>query len=501
MVNSSRQFVREGTLKLLQDSTPQECYIFLFSDLLLITRQRQAGLLKKEGFDVRGKLNLKEARVINVADTESKSLFRIDPKGIQNAFELSEKKSFVLSANSPAEKQSWLKDLKSLKREFQKKQIALTKSDSNLGMSSSPLLSRSTAAIDLRSTSDGPRPVSKIIHPSSPIDVPGNPPPSSSPSSPGWIQRRPNLNSPNLSNSLASNQRNTTVFPVENPRGTIAPSIPPPRLRQTMNFTPDDPAQSPTTSPTAPPTASTTTPMTAPIRTSTTAPPSAPTKAPMTAPPGAPTKAPMRTPPSAPITAPTKAPVTAPMRTPTTAPPSAPAKAPMTAPTNVPFQSKVSNGHPIPNTPNSLPPQGPPRPPRLDRQMRRSRSFDALGKTNESSQGSQGSQGFRATSPPPKPMSPNGRPLGLSQLRKHSNGPPVRPRAIAQFHGKPTPPLPPSQAAKPLRMPSEGSPQGSPSPSRAPSGQAEDSRGNWRKSSGQSITSARQSKILIGRTE
>ncbi len=46
-------------------------HIFLFNDLFLITRQ------KKKGFELKGDVPLDEARIVNIADTESKfSFFR-----------------------------------------------------------------------------------------------------------------------------------------------------------------------------------------------------------------------------------------------------------------------------------------------------------------------------------------------------------------------------------------------------------------------------------------
>lgn len=59
------------------NDTYQDHYVFLFNDLFLITKQRAGGLLKKEGYDLRGKVVIDECRIINIADTESKKLMSL----------------------------------------------------------------------------------------------------------------------------------------------------------------------------------------------------------------------------------------------------------------------------------------------------------------------------------------------------------------------------------------------------------------------------------------
>jgi hypothetical protein len=71
---------------------------------------------------LKAKILLDEVRIVNVGDTET----------IRNAIELIINRKYILYTSSLEEKNSWLKDLKSLKKEFQKKNLV-----------TSPKLSRS----------------------------------------------------------------------------------------------------------------------------------------------------------------------------------------------------------------------------------------------------------------------------------------------------------------------------------------------------------------------
>lgn len=78
--------MKEGPVKIGANSSKlDDCYLFLFNDLFLVTKKRTGGLLKKEGFELRGKVALdeSEARIVNIADTEGK------PKKIRKNSKLS----------------------------------------------------------------------------------------------------------------------------------------------------------------------------------------------------------------------------------------------------------------------------------------------------------------------------------------------------------------------------------------------------------------------------
>ena len=104
---------------------PVDGYVFLFSDLLLVTRERTGGVLTKDGYQLKVACELATARIVNVGDTESRS------NAMEIFYQVEEKKkkfverSVLLCASSPAEKRMWLQELKDLKKEFQKKALLL----------------------------------------------------------------------------------------------------------------------------------------------------------------------------------------------------------------------------------------------------------------------------------------------------------------------------------------------------------------------------------------
>jgi hypothetical protein len=66
-VEISRIFIREGDLSFFVDGgEPQEGHVFLFNDLVLVTKR------KKKGFELKGRFDLTETKIVNVSDTESK---------------------------------------------------------------------------------------------------------------------------------------------------------------------------------------------------------------------------------------------------------------------------------------------------------------------------------------------------------------------------------------------------------------------------------------------
>ena len=67
LVIQSRRLIREGAMKIVEAEGKEykDGYVFLFNDLFLITKPK-----RNERFQLRGEMYFKDAKVINVADTE-----------------------------------------------------------------------------------------------------------------------------------------------------------------------------------------------------------------------------------------------------------------------------------------------------------------------------------------------------------------------------------------------------------------------------------------------
>lgn len=70
---NGRRLIKEGPSKYLDGKEVVECYLFLFNDLFLISKQRVGGILKKDGLELKGKVALDdlESRIYNLADNPS----------------------------------------------------------------------------------------------------------------------------------------------------------------------------------------------------------------------------------------------------------------------------------------------------------------------------------------------------------------------------------------------------------------------------------------------
>mmetsp|Transcript_9225 Transcript_9225/g.13959 ORF Transcript_9225/g.13959 Transcript_9225/m.13959 type:complete len:330 (-) Transcript_9225:18-1007(-) len=138
LAQPDRFFHREGQLNLYRGKgkSLQPRYLFLFNDLILLMRLKSVDeKTRKMHYEMRGRADLDRAKVINISDDNNIG-------NLENAFEITlEKKKFVLSAKSVAEKNQWLKDIKRNIKEFQIQKIQKMKKEQeekrNSGVASS----------------------------------------------------------------------------------------------------------------------------------------------------------------------------------------------------------------------------------------------------------------------------------------------------------------------------------------------------------------------------
>eukprot|EP00007_Cunea_sp_BSH-02190019_P006443 CAMPEP_0174238538 /NCGR_PEP_ID=MMETSP0417-20130205/11572_1 /TAXON_ID=242541 /ORGANISM="Mayorella sp, Strain BSH-02190019" /LENGTH=725 /DNA_ID=CAMNT_0015317381 /DNA_START=421 /DNA_END=2594 /DNA_ORIENTATION=- len=135
LVEPTRRLVREDVLTIKSKrgkASPKK--IFLFNDMLLYVKDSGKGRYK-----FGGRIGLDDAKLVDIADTGS----------VKNAFEIASKsKSSVLctiSAASIEDKRSWMKDIKLIVKDYQRKE-ALEKKAAAETTSSSPRLGPITAA-------------------------------------------------------------------------------------------------------------------------------------------------------------------------------------------------------------------------------------------------------------------------------------------------------------------------------------------------------------------
>jgi hypothetical protein len=124
LVSVTRRFIRQGNLTVMEkgESAPQ--HIILFDDLLLVTKQKLNARTGKFSYEVRAQVLLTDARIVVVADTEGCCIvFVVTLSDVHNAFELIDsKKSWKFVAATELEMNSWIKELKSCKKNIQRRQ-------------------------------------------------------------------------------------------------------------------------------------------------------------------------------------------------------------------------------------------------------------------------------------------------------------------------------------------------------------------------------------------
>lgn len=115
LVSPSRRFVREGLLKVYEKNRPSERNIYLFNDLVVITKPKRNNTSKDH---FKYQLSLDAAKIIDVADTDDiKFACEICPKETDN-----KKQRYVIVFPTVEEKYSWVKEIKALVKEFQIRQ-------------------------------------------------------------------------------------------------------------------------------------------------------------------------------------------------------------------------------------------------------------------------------------------------------------------------------------------------------------------------------------------
>jgi len=115
LVEPSRRFCREGIVNLIIKAKPHERKIYLFNDLILFTRPKKSIIGTVKDYFV-AKFLLKDVRFIDIADTDE----------IKDVCEFSSKNSqekILVSFGCVEEKREWVKEIKSLMKEFQKKEF------------------------------------------------------------------------------------------------------------------------------------------------------------------------------------------------------------------------------------------------------------------------------------------------------------------------------------------------------------------------------------------
>lgn len=115
LVSPSRRFVREGVFKVFEKSKPHERCLYLFNDLIVMTKPRKS-TNGKDHFKYQ--LSLNDAQIIDVADTnEVQFACEIRPKGCED-----KKNAYIIVFPNVKDKYLWVKEIKSLVKEFQKRQ-------------------------------------------------------------------------------------------------------------------------------------------------------------------------------------------------------------------------------------------------------------------------------------------------------------------------------------------------------------------------------------------
>eukprot|EP01117_Protostelium_nocturnum_P007021 TRINITY_DN2516_c0_g1_i1.p1 TRINITY_DN2516_c0_g1~~TRINITY_DN2516_c0_g1_i1.p1 ORF type:complete len:1132 (+),score=311.74 TRINITY_DN2516_c0_g1_i1:205-3600(+) len=112
LVQNGRRLVRETTMSMKSGNELVDVFLCLFNDILLVLKKKKTG---KAMYDFKAKYNINHptTRIVDVADTAEST----------NKFEIHEGKNQAsFFAPTKDEKVSWVKDLKLLKKEFQKKQ-------------------------------------------------------------------------------------------------------------------------------------------------------------------------------------------------------------------------------------------------------------------------------------------------------------------------------------------------------------------------------------------
>ncbi|PRP74527.1 calmodulin-binding protein, partial [Planoprotostelium fungivorum] len=113
LVTNNRRFIKEATIRgKVYNQETTELNLFIFNDLLLITRKKAKG-----AYQFKLKIALESLRYVELADTEnSKNAFTLEHSEVKSD-------SITIFAENNAEKSEWRKDIKSMVNDYNKKKI------------------------------------------------------------------------------------------------------------------------------------------------------------------------------------------------------------------------------------------------------------------------------------------------------------------------------------------------------------------------------------------
>jgi len=238
LVTVTRRFIRQGNLTLKEKGEDSSQHILLFNDIMLLTKQKLNNKTGKLTYEVKNQIALEDARVVNLSDTED----------FKCAFEINvNQKSYKLSAVSEKDKEYWLKEIKLMKKDIQKKQYeqkygktvpeSVDEEDDKTNPTSTIPTKTAQPRVPsiLYSQPSGNRLSSQPLSPSStngsvntnpskPSNVPNSTVRTNSPSQLNSNNSRPIASSPNT-NASVSKVPTKTTSPQTSPRSNVSPSV------------------------------------------------------------------------------------------------------------------------------------------------------------------------------------------------------------------------------------------------------------------------------------
>ena len=107
--------MREGNFTVMEKSHPRQRTVYLFNDLVVMTKPKRNNSSKDH---FKYQLSLNDAKIIDMADTEElQNACEIRPKECDD-----KKEAYVIVFPNPEDKKSWVREIKALVKEFQRKQ-------------------------------------------------------------------------------------------------------------------------------------------------------------------------------------------------------------------------------------------------------------------------------------------------------------------------------------------------------------------------------------------
>lgn len=110
LVAPTRTFVREDVFKMEKN----QAHVFLFNDMIVVAAEKSFAFMRGSGLEFKAAFSLAKARLVVVADTDA----------IVNAVQLLEdKQNYTLSLPTSAERDAWVKEVRALIKDIQKKKL------------------------------------------------------------------------------------------------------------------------------------------------------------------------------------------------------------------------------------------------------------------------------------------------------------------------------------------------------------------------------------------